>query len=100
MKRYVLMALIPFATVLCFAINAPAGEVSPVSKVSEVTLVGEVNDNFQLYANHQLYEVAVTPIGDDLVKNYISAKVEVVGTVEEKQDTKIITVRSFRILPE
>jgi hypothetical protein len=67
---------------------------------SEIKLVGEVNDNYQLYANKQLYEVAETPEGNDLVLNYISMKVEVVGIVEEKDDIKIITVRSFRVVPE
>jgi hypothetical protein len=67
---------------------------------SEIKLVGEVNDNYQLYANKQLYEVAETPEGNDLVLNYISMKVEVVGIVEEKADLKIITVRSFRVVPE
>lgn len=66
----------------------------------EVTLVGEVNDNFQLYANGQLYEVAHSPVGDDMVTNYISEKVEVVGTIEEIEDGKIITVKRFKVVPE
>jgi hypothetical protein len=39
-------------------------------------------------------------MGDDLVKNYIAEKVQVTGTVEEKDDMKIITVKSFKIVPE
>jgi hypothetical protein len=66
----------------------------------EVTLVGEVNDNFQFYANGQLYEVANSPEGDDLVTQYIGEKVEVVGTVEEIEDAKVITVKRFRVVPE
>lgn len=73
---------------------------APLAMAGEVTLVGEVNDNFQLYADGQLYEVAASPVGDDLVTNYISSKVEVVGTIEEQEDTKIITVKSFRTVPE
>lgn len=66
----------------------------------EITIVGEVNDTFQIVANNTIYEVAETPMGDDLVKNYIAEKVQVTGTVEEKDDMKIITVKSFKIVPE
>jgi hypothetical protein len=41
-----------------------------------------------------------TPAGDDLVINYIAVKVKVTGTVEEKEDMKIITVKSFKAVPE
>jgi hypothetical protein len=66
----------------------------------DVTLVGEVNDNFQLYADGQLYEVANSPVGDDLVTQYIGEKVEVVGTVEDIEDAKVLTVKRFRVVPE
>lgn len=67
---------------------------------AEITIVGEVNDTFQIVADNTIYEVAETPMGDDLVKNYIAEKVQVTGTVEEKDDMKIITVKSFKIVPE
>ncbi|NIS17521.1 MAG: hypothetical protein GWN62_36315 [Aliifodinibius sp.] len=67
---------------------------------AEITIVGEVNDTFQIVANNTIYDVAETPMGDDLVKNYIAEKVQVTGTVEEKDDMKIITVKSFKIVPE
>lgn len=67
---------------------------------SEITIVGEVNDTYQIVADGQIYEVAVTPKGDDLVFNYIAVKVKVTGTVEEKGDSKIITVTSFTAVPE
>lgn len=91
MKRMVQIAVMMSVAIIIFAATASG---------AEITLVGEVNDNYQFYANGQLYEVAETPEGNDLVLNYISAKVEVVGTVEEKEDMKIITVRSFRVVPE
>lgn len=91
MKRMTQMAVMMSVAIFVFAAAAVAGE---------VTLVGEVNDNYQLYADGQIYEIAETPEGNDLVLNYISAKVEVVGTIEEKEDMKIITVRSFRVVPE
>ena len=67
---------------------------------AEITIVGEVNDTFQIVANNTIYEVAETPMGDDLVKNYIAERVQVTGTVEEVDDMKIITVRSFKVVPE
>lgn len=66
----------------------------------DITIVGEVNDTQQIVANRQIYEVANTPKGDDLVFNYIAVKVKVTGTVEEKEDMKIITVKSFEAIPE
>ena len=66
----------------------------------DITLVGEVNDTQQIVADGQIYEVANTPAGDDLVINYIAVKVKVTGTVEEKEDMKIITVKSFEAVPE
>jgi hypothetical protein len=66
----------------------------------DITIVGEVNDTQQVVADGQIYEVANTPAGDDMVLNYIAVKVKVTGTVEEKEDTKIITVKSFKAVPE
>lgn len=71
-----------------------------VVAVDEVILVGEVNDNFQLYAEGKTYEVAETPAGSDMVKHYISEKVEVVGSVEEIGEYLVLTVRSFKVVPE
>lgn len=91
MKRVIQMTVMISVAIIALA-SAALG--------AEITLVGEVNDNYQLYANGQLYEVAETPEGNDLVLNYISMKVEVVGTVEEQKDMKIITVRNFKVVPE
>ena len=74
--------------------------VSPACWADVVTIIGEVNDAQQIVADNQLYEVAENALGDDLVYNYISERVKVTGTVEEKDDMKIITVMSFEVLPE
>ena len=73
---------------------------SYVAFAGDITIVGEVNDTHQIVADGQIYEVANTPKGDDLVFNYIAVKVKVTGTVEEKEDMKIITVKSFKAVPE
>jgi len=59
-----------------------------------------VNYSYQIRANGQIYEVANTAMGDDLVLNHIAKKVEVTGTVEDNNEVKKITVKSFKIVPE
>jgi hypothetical protein len=66
----------------------------------EVTIVGEVNDNYQIISEGQIYEIADTAEGNELAENNISAKVKVTGTVEERDEMKIITVISFQVLGE
>jgi hypothetical protein len=73
---------------------------SPACRADVVTIIGEVNDAQQIVADNQLYEVADNALGDDLVYNYISEKVKVTGSVEERDDMKIITVMSFEVVPE
>ena len=73
---------------------------SYIAFAGDITVVGEVNDTQQIVADGQIYEVANTPTGDDLVFNYIAVKVKVTGTVEENEDMKIITVKSFKAVPE
>jgi hypothetical protein len=64
----------------------------------EITIVGEVNYLYQIIADGQIYEVANTTIGDELVINHIAEKVEVTGTLKEKGKVKIITVKSFKVV--
>lgn len=66
----------------------------------EVTVIGEINDNYQIVAEGQIYEVAENTIGVDLIKNYISQTVKVTGTIEEKDEVKIITVTTFKVVTE
>ena len=61
-----------------------------------MTIVGQVNYFYQIRANDQIYEVANTSMGDDLVMNHIAKKVEVTGTVEDKKDVKKINAKSFK----
>ncbi|MEX1351208.1 MAG: hypothetical protein AB1Z31_26160 [Desulfobacterales bacterium] len=42
----------------------------------------------------------ITDIGDNLVINFLAKKVAVTGTIEEKGKMKIITVKSFKVVPE
>jgi hypothetical protein len=66
----------------------------------EATLIGEVNDSYQLVVNGQIYEIADTPKGNEMAENFISSKVKVTGTVEEKNDIKTITVTDFQVIPD
>lgn len=67
---------------------------------AEMTLIGEVNDNYQLESDGQVYEIADTPKGNEMAENFISTKVKVTGTVEEKDNVKTITVVNFEVMPE
>lgn len=66
----------------------------------KVTLVGEVNDNQEIVAEDQIYAVGDSAVGDDLVRNYISQRVKVVGRVVEGEEGKIIIVDSFEVVEE
>jgi len=87
-----------FAGFLCISVTFLV--FSYMAFAGDITIVGEVNDTQQIVAEGQIYEVANTPMGDDLVVNYIAVKVKVTGKVEEKEDMKIITVKSFNAVPE
>jgi len=67
---------------------------------TEMTIVGQVNYFYQIMTDGQIYEVANTSMGDDLVMNHSAEKVEVTGTVEETEEVKIITVESFKVVHE
>jgi len=54
----------------------------------KVTLVGEVNDNQEIVAEDQIYAVGDSAVGDDLVRNYISQRVKVVGRIVEGKKEK------------
>lgn len=91
-SKIILLSLFCFSlTFLFFPYRVFAGE---------ITIVGEVNDTQQIVADGKIYEVAANEKGDDLVTNYIAEKVEVTGTVEEKDEMTIITVKSFKVVPE
>jgi len=66
----------------------------------DVTITGEVNDSYQIIANGQIYEIADTPKGNELAENHVNARVRVTGPVEEQDDMKVITVKSYQILAE
>lgn len=65
----------------------------------EITIKGEVNDNYQIVAEDgQIYEVADTDKGNEVVSQHISKIVKISGTIEEGDDgKKIITVISYEV---
>jgi len=72
----------------------------PVCWADEVIIIGEVNDTYQIEVDNQLYEVAENTLGNELVKRFIGQKVKVTGYLTEKDDMKIITVKSFEVMQE
>jgi hypothetical protein len=56
---------------------------------TEVVLVGEVNEEFQIFSNGIIYEVADNEQGNYLVRNFIGTKVKVTGVVAMQGEVKI-----------
>lgn len=65
----------------------------------EITVKGKVNDNYQIVAEDgQIYEVADTDKGNEVVLQYIGKTVKVSGTIKESDGgEKIITVTSYEV---
>ena len=65
---------------------------------ADVTIAGTVNDSYEIVSEDgTVYEVADTNMGDDLL-NHIGKTVEVLGEVSVEEETKIIKVKSYKIL--
>lgn len=73
--------------------------VTPVAAY-RITLVGEVNDNQQFVADNETYEIDDNAAGEDLVLNYITLKVKVVGILRDTRKFKIIKVESFEVVED
>lgn len=92
-KMNMWVVLIALAMITLLPLAAMASE--------PVTVEGEVNDNFQIVdADGQVFEIADTVRGTDLVENHIGEKAKVVGTLEQDQEVNILTVTTFEILAE
>jgi len=92
-RRPIFMAIAVLVCVTVFNIN-----LSPPLATDIVTIIGEVNETNQIVVDGEIYEVDDTPAGDDLVKNYIHQKVEVIGKLSIDGDMRIIAVKSFKIV--
>ena len=87
------MVLITWLLIMAIPLAAMASE--------SVTIEGEVNDSYQIVdSNGQVFEIAESESGTDLVENHIGEKAKVVGTLEQDQDVKIISVTDFEMLAE
>ena len=92
-KMKFMTVLITLVLISAFPLAAMASE--------PVTIQGEINDSYQIVdSNGQVYEIAETEKGNDLVENHIGEKAKVVGTLQQDQDVKIITITEFEILAE
>ena len=81
------------------------GRLKPLSLVADLIRHVEFEliialDTGQLVTKGDIFDIAPTDLGDNLVQNYISQKVKVEGTVREGEELKIITVRSFQTVDE
>ncbi len=66
----------------------------------DVTIVGTVNDENQIVDNAgTVYEVADNEKGEELME-HVGKKIQVMGTVMEGDDGKMITITSFTVIEE
>lgn len=66
----------------------------------DVTIVGTVNDENQLVDNAgTVYEVADNEKGQELME-HVGKKIQVMGTVMEGDDGKLITITSYTVIEE
>lgn len=70
------------------------------AQTAQVTITGEINDTQQLVADGKIYDIAESPEGEDLVRNYISLKVKVIGVLQKGTEIDAIRVRSFEVVDE
>jgi len=68
----------------------------------EITIGGTVNDKYQIVSEDgQIYEVAESEKGDEVVLQNIGKIVKISGTIEESDEgDKIITVISYEVEAE
>ena len=92
-RKPMFMAVVVLVCVTVFNIN-----LSPPLATDIITIIGEVNETNQIVVEGDIYEVDDTPVGDDLVKNYIQQKVEVSGKLSIEGDMRLIAVKSFKIV--
>jgi len=92
-RKPMFMAVVVLVCVTVFNIN-----LSPPLATDIITIIGEVNETNQIVVEGDIYEVDDTPVGDDLVKNYIQQKVEVSGKLSIEGDMRIIAVKSFKVI--
>jgi len=66
----------------------------------DVTVVGTVNDENQIVDNDgTVYDVADNEKGEELME-HVGKKIQVMGTVMEGDDGKLITITSYTVIEE
>jgi len=90
-KTFFALSVMAFLIVSMFFSTNVLGE--------EITIKGEVNDNYQIVTEDgQIYEVADTDKGNEVVLQHIGKIVKISGTIEESDEgEKIITVISYEV---
>ncbi|MBC8485392.1 MAG: hypothetical protein ISS66_02090 [Desulfobacteraceae bacterium] len=65
-----------------------------------ITIVGTVNDYYQIVTDEgTVYDIAENEKGDELAE-LVDKKVRVVCTLEEEEDSKVITIESYKVIDE
>jgi len=66
-----------------------------------VTIVGTVNEDYQIVVDDgDVYEVAYTEKGNEMVDKCVGKQVKATGVVEELEDMKTISITSYEVIGE
>ena len=66
----------------------------------DVTIVGTVNDENQIVDDAgTVYDVADNEKGEELME-HVGKKIQVMGTVMEDEDLKVVTITAYTVLEE
>lgn len=94
------MKHLPKLSLILMVMMLAVAYIPSTAQADKTTITGEVNDNYQIVAGAQIYEIADTAEGNELAENHIGAKVKIVGSIENHEDVKIITVVSYQLVSE
>ena len=96
MKKRRIVLLLGLCAIFAFALLSGPALVS----ADDVTIIGTVNDYYQIVTDDdEVYEVAENEQGDEVLE-LIGQKVKATGTVDESEETKVITVTAYEIVEE
>jgi len=92
-SKYLFAALCALAIVFWLFGSTASGE--------NITITGTVNENYQIVADTgQIYEVAETEKGNEMVLNFVAKQVKATGVVEESDGVKVTTIPSYEVIGE
>jgi len=91
-RRFMFMGLCAIIIIAFLSGTAISGET--------MIITGIVNEDYQIVSDDgQIYDVADTEEGAEVV-DLVGKKVKVMGTVDESDEKKVITITSYEVIEE